>query len=359
MRRIETLLDITLDAFSDALTIAARTRAAFGRDEPREREGGGRARAALNGMWGDRLDRRAHPWAEKMGFRHLGERSETEPELCSRPRAAVFVHGWSGTEAVWMPPAADGPSPTFGDRLREDLGYAPLYVRYNTGRHVSENGRSLCALLEDLRVRHPLLEELVLIGHSMGGLVVRSAAQHAAESNAGWVRLLSHVFCLGSPHLGSMLEQGAHVLASALGSVDHPVVRAWTDMLNTRSSGIKDLRFGYTRDEEWQGKDPDAFFEDGRVETQLVPGVGYHFAAATLTRAPEGPFGRLVGDIFVRTASATGHASQPTRRVLFRSGQVLGGLDHYALARHPAVYEILRLTLSPDAPPALAAPCPP
>lgn len=315
-----------------------------------------RAQAILNGMWGDRLDRRASPLAVEMSLRHRGLPVPLEPSAVAAvvqpptTQVAVFVHGWSCTEAVWVGPG-EGPGnapPTFGQHLRADLGYTPLYVRYNTGRHVSENGRSLSRLLQRLSEIYPLpIEELVLVGHSMGGLVVRSAAHHGDEAGATWLNALRHVFCLGSPHAGSTLEQGTQLLTSLLGAVPTPLARAWTDILETRSSGIKDLRFGYTRDEEWRDLDPDEVFTDGRLEPHLVEGVAYHFAAATLTRSPHSPWGRLVGDVFVRTASAAGGDRIRTRRIPFRSGRIIGGLHHFALARHPEVYAGIRAALDP------------
>lgn len=365
MHRIEKLLDAALDVASETRSFVRRAREALGPEPVEGMESrfpsasgpgrGERALAVLNGMWGDRLHRRASELAFPMTLRLGGAALPLEAEAIAAamtaptPRVVVFVHGWSCTEDVWVPPPRDGapPGSCYGDRLREDLGYTPLYVRYNTGLHVSENGRSLSELLERLKEVYPVeLRELVLVGHSMGGLVVRSAASQADDEGAGWVSTLRHVVCLGSPHLGSILEQGAHLLTSALGEVPTEVTQAWTDILETRSSGIKDLRFGYTRDEEWRDRDPDAFFEDGRKEPHLVGGVGYHFAAATLTRAPDSPWGRLVGDLFVRAPSAAGRSHQPARRLPFSSGRVLGGLDHFALARHPDVYEVLREALA-------------
>ena len=363
MRRIEEFLDLALDVASETRSFVGRARAllapamaeAPGSGEATQHPRDDQAIAVVNGLWGDRLDQRASGLAVQMSLRHRGAVLPLEAEALAEAspspsaRVAVFVHGWSCTERVWVPPAGEGeaPGPTYGDRLAEDLGYTPLYVRYNTGRHVSENGRSLSGLLEEVHRIYPGgIRELALVGHSMGGLVVRSAASHGDEAGAAWVRALRHVVCLGSPHLGSTLEQGAHLVTSALGAIPTSVTQAWTDMMKTRSSGIKDLRFGYTRDAEWSGRDPDAFFEDAREAAHLVEGVGYHFAAATLTRAPNSPWGRLVGDVFVRAPSASGRSHQRARRLPFRSGRILGGLDHFALARHPDVYAVLRDALS-------------
>jgi triacylglycerol esterase/lipase EstA (alpha/beta hydrolase family) len=58
-------------------------------------------------------------------------------------------------------------------------GFTPVYLRYNTGLHISHNGQTLAELLNRLHVLWPAaaeepLKETVLVGHSMGGLVARA-----------------------------------------------------------------------------------------------------------------------------------------------------------------------------------------
>ena len=68
-------------------------------------------------------------------------------------KLCVFVHGLKCTEWVWSTEAEwfyGDPTVNFGTRLKADLGFTPLYVRYNTGRHVSESGRLLSTLLTAL-----------------------------------------------------------------------------------------------------------------------------------------------------------------------------------------------------------------
>ncbi len=259
-------------------------------------------------------------------------------------RVVVFVHGLGATEWSWCLHAEawyGDPATNFGSLLARDLGMTPVYVRYNTGRHVSENGQTLAALLDDL-VRHFPVEvtELVLVGHSMGGLVVRSACHYGREAAMPWTARVGRVFCLGSPHRGAALEKISHVAASVLQGFEAP--GAWIPgrVLDGRSVGIKDLRYGYTLDEEWRGLDPDAFLDDRTVAVPLLEGPTWYFVAATLTRDPEHPVGRLVGDLLVRVPSASGpvfaRGSFPieTRHV--------GAVMHHQLQSHPEVYALLR-----------------
>jgi len=291
----------------------------------------------------------------EMAFRDRGEPlALTKEALTTRVpnptrRICIFVHGLACTEWAWTFLSAEywgAEGSSFGRLLSKDLGYTPFYVRYNTGLHVSENGRRLAELVTELLESYPLpVDEIVLVGHSMGGLVARSAAHYGAEHGAGWVKKLAHVFCLASPHFGAALEKASHVLASVLRFFDTPGTQVPAKILNARSSGIKDLRFGYVVDEDWKGKDPDAFMEDNRHDVPFVESVTYCFVASTFTRDPNHPLGVLLGDVLVRLPSAAGWHQEPTRRIPFHGGSVLGGVHHLELMNHPEVYEIIKRRL--------------
>lgn len=273
-------------------------------------------------------------------------------------RAVVFVHGLGTTEWSWCLEAATyhgDPSACFGSLLQRDLGLTPLYVRYNTGRHVSENGRALDALLDALLAAYPVpLNELALVGHSMGGLVVRSACEQAREAPSAWLSRVQSVFCLGSPHGGAPLEKLGNVVTGVLGAIDLPGTLIPARILEGRSAGIKDLRHGALLDEDWVGRDPDALLDPGRRKVPLLPGVAYHFVSATLTRDPEHPLGRIVGDLLVRVPSALAPGDEAERRQERRfeiETHRFGGVLHHQLQNHPAVYALVRDALA--VPPAM------
>jgi pimeloyl-ACP methyl ester carboxylesterase len=311
--------------------------------------------ASINGLWGNYLRRRNSELALGMTFRHEGRPLRATREsfraAFAEPtsKVCVFVHGLASTEWLWSLGSDhhyEAPDVTFGSRLREDLGYTPVYVRYNSGRHISENGRLLAKRLTELLAAYPVpVEEIALVGHSMGGLVARSAAHYAREHDEPWLGLLRHVACIGSPHLGAPLEKAVNLLAGILRRIDAAGAQVPADLLNARSSGIKDLRHGYTLDGEWEGRDPDAVFANARRNVPLVDGVGYYFVAATISSDPTHPVGELVGDLLVRLPSASGQAPEPARRIRFRSGAVLSGMNHIHLANHPDVYAALRTLL--------------
>lgn len=313
------------------------------------------AESAINGILGSRLLERQNRLAIEMTFRRNGRplRLEREHLAATFPdatrRIVIFVHGLCCTEWSWSLHAErfhGDPTINYGSLLEADAGFTPFYVRYNTGRHVSDNGKQLSELVERLIEAYPEdVDEVVLIGHSMGGLVARSAAYYAERNDRQWSRLLRHVFCLASPNLGAPLEKATNVLSGVLKKVGSAGADVPADLLDMRSHGIKDLRFGYTVDDEWQDADPDAVLEDRRQRIPFIDGVGYYFVACTVTEDPSHDIGMALGDLLVRLPSAAGHHPEPARRIPFTSGAIFGGMHHFTLANHPAVYDVIRRCL--------------
>ena len=314
------------------------------------------AQSSLNGFWGDYLARKNSRLDLGMTLRHHGRHLPATPEAFAGAfpnptgKLCVFVHSLAATEWLWSLSSEahyGDPDVTFGTRLRDDLGYTPIYLRYNTGLHISENGKRLARLLTDALEAYPVpVEEIALVGHSMGGLVARSAAHYGREHGHAWAQRLRHVACIGSPHLGAPLEKAVHVLTHVLNRVDAAAAQVPAQLLNGRSAGVKDLRYGYIVDEEWDGKDPDEVFADARRNVPLVDGVGYYFLAATISRDPLHPLGQLLGDLLVRLPCASGDAPEPARRIHFSGGAVFPGMNHIHIANHPEVYGALRELLA-------------
>jgi pimeloyl-ACP methyl ester carboxylesterase len=311
---------------------------------------GGLGLAVLNGLVGDRLEREGSPLQEPMAVRIDGlpvppqrdELARAFPE--ATPRLVVFVHGLMGEEHGWRIGRRQGREP-YGERLARELGCTPLYVRYNTGRHISENGRSLADLVEAVTAAWPVeVAEVALVGHSMGGLVSRSACYWAAKDDAAWVQTVRHVVSLGSPHMGAPIEQAVHVASYAANKL--PETRMVSTFLRRRSSGIRDLRQGSLVDEDWRDRDPEALRAAACEEVPLLEGATHCFVSATVTRSARHPVGRVVGDTLVLQSSATGRSR--SRKLGFEDefGLHIGATNHIALLNHPAVYEKLREWLS-------------
>jgi pimeloyl-ACP methyl ester carboxylesterase len=300
---------------------------------------------ALNGLIGDTLEREGSDLQEPMSVRAGGRPvpldpralAAAHPDACGR--LVVFLHGLMETEFAWRTGA--GPEgETYASRLRRDLGCTPVEVRYNSGRHISENGLSLADLLAELVAAWPAqVESIALVGHSMGGLVARSACHQAAEHGDAWVRRVRHVISLGTPHMGAPLAQGVHWMSAALGAV--PETRPFASYLRRRSAGIRDLRQGSLVDADWRDCDPDALRAAACQEVPLLEGATHCFVAATITRSGRDPVGRLLGDCLVLQPSASGRSR--TRRIPFEEehGAHIGGTHHLALLNHPKVYERL------------------
>jgi pimeloyl-ACP methyl ester carboxylesterase len=320
--------------------------------------------AVLNGLIGDRLQRDGSALHQPTSARMHGERIALDgsslrdafPEAA--PRLVVFIHGLTGDEFCWSwgrnPATNPDAKDPYGSRLASDLDYTPVYLRYNSGLHISENGRTVAVLLEEIVEAWPVeVQQIALVGHSMGGLVVRSAAHQAHEQDQKWVRHVRHVVSLGTPHMGAPLERGAHRAAVALDKL--PETRMLSSFLKKRSAGIRDLRHGSLVDEDWRDRDPEALRAVACQEVPLLAGATHCFVSATVTRDPKHPLGRLLGDILVLNPSASGQSK--TRRIPFRDehGYHVGGTHHLALLNHPEVYERLRGWLA-TAPEALAAP---
>jgi pimeloyl-ACP methyl ester carboxylesterase len=302
--------------------------------------------AVLNGLRGDVLEAEGSDLAEPMCVRVGGRPCAPGDVPGAGPRVVVFLHGLFETEYAW------GRNP-YGARLQLDLGVTPVYIRFNTGRHISENGRSLAELLDTLVADWPVaIEQIALVGHSMGGLVARSACHHGGD----WAPLVRHTVSLGTPHTGAPLESAVHYAATALGVVGE--TRPFAGFLRRRSAGIRDLRSGSLVDEDWRGRDPEALRAAACQEIPLLEGATHHFVAATITASADHPIARLIGDWLVLAPSASGRSR--TRVIGFEAenGAHVGGANHLALLNHPAVYEHLRdwLARAPRAVPPATAP---
>jgi pimeloyl-ACP methyl ester carboxylesterase len=324
-------------------------------DHPRGRL----AQGALNGLWGDRLEEAASPLAVPMAIRVHGRDVPADRDAIAAafPAATagpvVFVHGLGESDAAWSMRAAvrDG---TYFTRVLPELGATAVTIRYNTGLHVSANGRRLAALLEALVDAWPVpIERLALVGHSMGGLVIRSAGHAAIEREDRWPALVDTTISLGTPHLGAPLEQAVHLATWALSAV--PESRPVAAVLGARSAGIKDLRHGRVVDAEWETLDPDALRGFERADVPLLDGARHHVVAATLTSSPDHPFARVIGDLLVLGPSA--HGLQGRRRVVAfedDSCRHVGSHDHFDLLNSPALDGLLREWLAPSAATALS-----
>ncbi len=307
----------------------------------------------LNGAIGDYLHRTGNGLATPMQLVRGGRVLDLDAASLARAlpsasaRVIVSVHGRRCTESVWE---FDDRS-TYGSRLERDVGATAIDVRYNSGIHISENGAALDACLTALVAAYPRpIERIDLVGHSMGGLVVRSATHVAATRPAGdpspWLAHAKNAFYLGTPHLGAPLERFGNALTWALRKIaraaGEPVTELVADILALRSSGVKDLRYGSLRHEDWVGHDADALLENRCHPVPLLPSLQHHLIAASLSDEPI--VAMLVGDALVPVPSARGNDGARDHRPPFDRAhvRVMPGKHHLAIAHDEEVYEQLR-----------------
>lgn len=313
------------------------------------------ALGSLNGAIGDHLAAQHNPCDMGMQLRvgdaflpEAGDLAAYLPEATGK--IAVLVHGLSGTEWAWCIAAQEyhGDASTYlGTLLQRDLGYTPVLVRYNSGVGVARNGHKLAQWLESLTERWPVpIEDLVLIGHSMGGLVVQSACDVAGKQQSAWLGHVQRLFCLGTPQQGAGLEQVVGVATSVLRQIDLPWAQISAQVLQKRSEGIRDLRDGHVADADAdaRGDSNGTVSEDQRHEIPLRPGIKYYFVAATAWADPKNPLGAALGDLMVRVASASGPAAPPVHVRI--ETHTVGGAIHQKLQNHPEVCRVVLAALS-------------
>ena len=323
-----------------------------GASSAREPERSGRewdaVRSAINGVLGDHLVASRNPLAIPMSVRRNGKSLPLDAEglKAALPDATgkilVLVHGLCMSDRQWRRNDHD-----HGAALQRDLAYTSVYLHYNSGRHVSENGRELAALLETLVGHWPVpVTELTILAHSMGGLVARSAHCFAAEAGHEWPARLRSIVFLGTPHHGTPLERGGNWLQSLAGISPYTAPLSRLGML--RSAGVTDLRFGNLLDDDWNACDR---FERGPDERRHVPlpvSIDCYAIAATLGSRLGALDDRLFGDGLVPVDSALGRHRRDERILRFReANQWIGlGMNHWDLLDKPEVYAKLAAWLS-------------
>jgi hypothetical protein len=300
--------------------------------------------AVLNGVLGDHLQESANPLAIPMRFRRDGQALEPAPERLAAaiPRATgkvlLLVHGLCMNDLLWRRHGHD-----HGAALAADAGFTPVYLHYNSGLHVSSNGRELAARLEALLRAWPVpVDRLVILAHSMGGLVARSACHYGELAGHDWRRRLRSMVFLGTPHHGAPLERGGNWIDAALDA--SPYTTAFARLGKIRSAGITDLRHGSMLDEDWERRDRFARTRRGAAALPLPVDVDCQAIAASTSRKPGDLAGRLLGDGLVPVASALGRHKDPRRTLAFsRSRQWIGyGMHHLDLLDSRKVYSRIR-----------------
>ena len=300
--------------------------------------------AALNGVLGDQLAQNNNPLATPMTLRYQGHAlnlNALPPIPDATGKVLLLIHGLCMNDLQWTPgdPAADSePAADIPATLAAELGYTPIYLRYNTGRHTSQSGRELAAMLEQLMVHWPVpVKDFSVVVHSMGGLVIRNAFHIAQQGKLHWPQQLKNIVFLGTPHHGAPLERAGNWIDVVLGAT--PFSKPFAKLGQIRSAGITDLRYGFVLEADWVDQDRFKRKPDCRQPLPLPEGVACYTLAAT-TSAERSPLAeRLIGDGLVPLPSALGQHANPEHQLAFtRANQtIVYRTNHMALLHSPEV----------------------
>jgi pimeloyl-ACP methyl ester carboxylesterase len=280
--------------------------------------------SVLNGVMGDRLVEDNSPFAIPMSLRYREETLNWQspvPPADTSNKVLLLIHGLCMDDLQQHGQRTNNAA-EHGEALASALDYSPVYLRYNSGLHISQNGRELSDQLEQLVTCWPrAIEDLSVIAHSMGGLLIRSALHHAKQEGLHWPERVGNIVFLGTPHHGAPLERAGNWLDVILGAT--PYTKPFTALGQLRSAGITDLRYGNVLHEDWHGHDRFHLKPDTRRLTLLPETVGCHTVAATLAEKRGALTDHLVGDGVVPLRSALGQHKVAVRSLSFATSSQL------------------------------------
>jgi pimeloyl-ACP methyl ester carboxylesterase len=349
-----------------------------------------RVRAGMSGLLGATLPEELH-YPARMEFRYQGRQSTPEEmarvylEQPARKDIVLFVHGLMYDETCWH---ASGFNMT--EAFERDFDLFAVHVRYNTGRHISENGLEIALLMEELfRNIRDFRGHWHIVGHSMGGLVSRSALHQAEKAGMGFTRCIDKVFLLGAPNRGAPLEKGAQLTRLILKAVPYPLrytalglriifdnirvkdqaplspigeltefyihkapnlyLNLAANILDLRSEGIQDLRHGHLLREEWEKPEEWGGMKPVRVPVPPLPWARYYALAGTLSKDGSSDPSVWVTDGMVSTASAANIGKGDLLRFVENNRyHLLPGVNHFVMPYRRDVYQILSKWLIED-----------
>ncbi len=304
----------------------------------------GKVLGILNGVVGDYLVQQDNALAIAMDFYHKNEKlngniaSAEQDHPDWNGNVCLFIHGSADSESRWT----QKDSLQYGNEIYNTFNALPLYLRYNSGLHISENGKLLAKSLEYYLSNNDI-NQVAVVGHSMGGLIFRSACYYAELHQHSWINKIVTTFYLGSPHYGAPLEKFGAWAQSVLDKFNFSSTNAISKLINIRSNGIKDLRHGYLIDEEWLHDHVDDFPKNRKVHLPLTDIENSYVVAATIHENTDALISHWFGDIMVRKNSAMGECKKTGYNLNFPVDNtlVLGGVAHIKLANNPHVESFL------------------
>ena len=305
------------------------------------------SRAVLNGVIGDYLVQQNNPLAIDMGFYHEGSPllsfealSKSNSGVGLSNKVVVLLHGLTNLETIWdieteeTASAEATPVVNYGYHLQKDFGYTPLFLRYNTGLPIEENGRQFAQLMNKLASAYPKpIDEIVFVGFSMGGLLMRYAQKEASESESPWLNKLSHCFYLGTPHEGSYFEKFGHLASSVVRSIPKDYISHWADWIDVRSEGIQDLKHGLVHLRNADAEEEESYGPCGSFHKDAL----HYFISGSLSEERNSLLNKVFGDALVTHGSANPEsAPENSKSAHFE------GIPHIPLAHTERVYQQMK-----------------
>jgi len=282
----------------------------------------------LNGLIGDKLASKSDSWAIPMSFRMDGKDVAVAelPKALKGRAVLVFIHGLMADETIWKPLR----------KIEKDISV--LYVRYNTGLHISQNGQALAQLVDSFFARLSP-RKIYLVGHSMGGLVTRSACYYAQKAAYPWVKKVSAIFLIAVPNAGAPLEKLGSLTTAALKRIAVWHLGKVGDLLNQRSDGIKDLRLGAMLEQDWNH--PKMQLNHRRAPVPPLMHISYFILIGSLSADESSLMSKYFGDGLVTQRSAVGETLLKTATI-----QVFPKTGHNSILSHPDVLKYIRNAIS-------------
>lgn len=301
-------------------------------------------RSVLNGVIGDYLEKNENPLKINMQFRHQGKAISLDHKNLKKiyptinGKILLMVHGSCMNDIQWTREEHN-----HGTTLAKEFLQTPIYLNYNSGRHISTNGQEFNKLLEELVQSWPVpVEELIILAHSMGGLVSRSAIHYGQQEEQSWIQHLNKIIFLGTPHHGAPLEKAGNFLDVVLENI--PYAKPFARLGKIRSAGVTDLRYGNLLDEDWQDNDRFKMQGDQRDNISLPKQVACYSIAGIAGKSTESISSKLRGDNMVSVKSALGQHKKPSKNLNFKKENtwIAEETTHSELLSNPKIYSKIK-----------------
>ncbi|MDP5106910.1 MAG: GPI inositol-deacylase [Polaribacter sp.] len=298
----------------------------------------------LNGVIGDYLEETENPLKIDMQFRYQSKVLQIDQESLKEnyPNCAgkilLMIHGSCMSDLQWT-----RKNHNHAEILSEELKKTPIYLNYNSGKHISANGKNLTENLEKLVENWPVpVEEITIIAHSMGGLITRSALYYGEQNQNNWLKHIKKVAFLGTPHHGSPVERIGNYLDLVLASV--PYLKPFAKLGKIRSAGVTDLRYGNLVDEDWLNMDRFKLKKDQSQYIPLPTGIEFYSIAAVIGKETSKSKNQILGDTLVDIKSAFGEHKNPAKNLLFKKEHTWIAYEnnHLDLLSNPKITDKLK-----------------